>query len=102
MHTLGATQFLVTLGISLAITFLVSRLLFFLLRRRAIGIGKVAIANCASFVICYVLLVFLCSTPTQTYWFAGHVAFAPQALLFMYDLLHWTGEESDGEPELDA
>ena len=102
MHVLGATEFLVTLGISLASTVLVSRFLYLLLRRQALGIGKVAIVNGASFAICYALLVIWCSTPSKIYWFAGHVVFAPQALLYIYDLLHWTDEESNVEEFLDT
>jgi hypothetical protein len=104
MHVLGATQFLVTLAISAASTFLVSRILFLLLRRQAMGIRKVAVVNGASFVICYVLLVIWCSTSAKIYWFAGHVAFAPQALLYIYDLLHWSDEdvEADDVAEFDS
>ena len=103
MHVLGATDFLVTLAISLATTLLVSRVLFFMMRRQAIGIRKVAIVNGASFVICYILLVIWCSTVGKIYWFAGHVVFAPQALLYIYDLIHWDDEESEAElPELDS
>jgi len=93
MHVLSATDFLVTLAISLATTTLVSRVLYFLIRRRTLGIPKVAIVNCVSFVISYILIVMWCSTPDRIYWFAGHVAFAPQFLLFIYDVLHWTEEE---------
>ena len=99
MHTVDSTQFLVTLVISLASTTLVSRFLFLLLRRRAIGIRKVAIVNGASFAICYILLVIWCSTASKIYWFAGHVVFAPQVLFYFYDLLHWTDEESEVEEE---
>src|SRR5687767_7493752 len=102
MHALSATQFLVTLAISLPSTVLVSRFLYLLLRHQALGIRKVAIVNGASFTICYVLLVIWCSTPSQIYWFAGHVVFAPQALLYIYDVLHWTDEESDVEEFLDT
>jgi hypothetical protein len=104
MHVLGATQFLVTLAICVASTFLVSRVLFLLLRQQAMGIHKVAVVNGASFVICYVLLVIWCSTSAKIYWFAGHVAFAPQALLYIYDLLHWSDEdvEADEARELDS
>lgn len=104
MHVLGATEFLVTLAISMATTFLVSRMLFFLLRRKAIGIRKVGIVNGASFAISYMLIVIWCSTAGKIYWFAGHVAFAPQVLLFVYDVLHWTEEESESDrvSELDS
>lgn len=99
MHTVDSTQFVVTLAISLASTILVSRFLFLILRRRAIGIRKVAIADGASFAICYTLLVIWCSTATKIYWFAGHVVFAPHVLLYIYDLLHWTDEESETAEE---
>ena len=103
MHVLGATDFLVTLAISLATTLLVSRVLFFMMRRQSIGIRKVALVNGASFAICYILLVIWCSTVGKIYWFAGHVVFAPQALLYIYDLIHWDDEESEAElPELDS
>ena len=103
MHVLGAPQFLVTLAISVAATVLVSRVLFFLVGRQS-DIRKVAIVHCASFVICYILLVIWCSTASKIYWFAGHVVFAPQALLYIYDLLHWTDEESEVEefPDLNS
>jgi hypothetical protein len=97
MHVLGATEFLVTLAISLATTFLVSRALFLMMRRQAIGIRKVAIVNIASFAVSYILIVIWCSTAGKIYWFAGHVAFAPQVLLFVYDVLHWTEEDSEAE-----
>jgi len=104
MHVLGATEFLVTLAISLATTFLISRVLFFMMRRQAIGIRKVAIVNGVSFAISYILIVIWCSTAGKIYWFAGHVAFAPQVLLFVYDVLHWTEEDSEADqsPELDS
>lgn len=102
MHVLSAPQFLVTLTISIVTTALVSRVLFLLLRRWTVGIRKVAIVNCASFAICYLLLVIWCSTPAGIYWFAGHVAFAPQALFFIYDILHWNDEESSVDSEFEA
>ena len=104
MHVLGATDFLVSLAISVASTFLVSRVLFLLMRARVMGIRKVAVVNGTSFVICYILLVIWCSTSAKIYWFAGHVAFAPQTLLYIYDLLHWSDEdvEADEAAELDS
>lgn len=104
MHVLGATEFLVTLAISLATTFLISRVLFFMMRRQAIGIRKVAIVNGISFAISYILIVIWCSTAGKIYWFAGHVAFAPQVILFVYDVLYWTEEDSEADqyPEVDS
>ena len=93
MHNLVATQFLATLALSIVTTFLVSRVLFLLLRSRNLGMRKVAIVHSASFIISYALFVLWCSTPARIYWFAGHIAFAPQALLFIFDILHWTEEE---------
>jgi hypothetical protein len=57
MHVLSATQFFVTLGLSVLTTTLVSRALFLILRNWHVGIQKVAIANSVSFVICYLLFV---------------------------------------------
>ena len=104
MHVLSATQFFVTLGLSVLTTTLVSRALFLILRNWHVGIQKVAIANCVSFVICYLLFVLWCSTPSRIYWLAGHVTFAPQALWFLYDILHWSGDVNgtEQEEELDS
>jgi hypothetical protein len=95
MHNLVAAQFLATLALSIVTTFLVSRVLYLLLRSRKLGMRKVAIVHAASFVIAYALFVYWCSTPDKIYWTAGHIAFAPQALLFIFDVLHWSDEESD-------
>lgn len=104
MHALTATQFLTTLSLSIVTTLLVSRVILLSLRARSMGMRKVAIANCASFAISYALFVVWCSTPERIYWSAGHVAFAPQALLFMYDILTWSGDESaiDDQQESDS
>jgi hypothetical protein len=100
MHVLSASQFLTTLVLSIITTALVSRVLLLMLGKWQVGIGKIAVVNGASFVISYILFVIWCSTPATIYWFAGHVAFAPQVGFFVYDILHWTDDESlDVEPD---
>ena len=76
MHPLSSAQFVVTFALSITTTTLVSRFIYLVLRRWPLGIEKVAIANGASFVICWILFVVWCSTVAKIYWMAGHVAFA--------------------------
>ena len=40
-------------------------------------------------------------SPGHIYWLAGHVAFAPQAILFMFDVLRST-EDAGGAEDLDT
>ena len=102
MHNLAGAQFLATLGVAILTTFLLSRTIFLLLRSRKLGMRKVAIAHCASFVIAYGLFVLWFSTPAKTYWSAGHIAFAPQALLFIFDILHWSEDEEELSDQQEA
>ena len=103
MHPLSSAQFLVTFALSVTATTLVSRFIYLLLRTSRLQIEKVAVANGASFVLCWVLFVIWCSTSAKIYWMAGHVAFAPQAGWFIYDILRYDDEvpeeDHDAEPE---
>ena len=103
MHPLSSAQFLVTFALSVTATTLVSRFIYLLLRTSRLQIEKVAVANGASFVLCWVLFVIWCSTSAKIYWMAGHVAFAPQAAWFIYDILRYDEEvpeeDHDAEPE---
>jgi hypothetical protein len=99
MHPLSSAQFVVTFALSVTTTTLVSRFIYLVLRRWPIGIEKVAIANGASFAVCWILFVIWCSTGAKIYWMAGHVAFAPQAAWFIYDVLRYDGDGVDEEDQ---
>ena len=95
MHIVDTTQFFVTLAISILSTTLVSRILLLLLRNREFGFEKLATVHGTSLALCWTLFVLWCSSPGHIYWLAGHVAFAPQAILFMFDVLRSTDDASD-------
>ena len=99
MHNVDLTRFLVTFALSILATTLVSRTLLLLLRDARLGIRRVAIANCASAVLCWLMFDLWCSTPERFYWFAGHVTFVPQTLWFMWDILHWDEEVASSDEE---
>src|ERR1051325_9362646 len=99
MHPLSSAQFLVTLALSITATTLVSRFIYLLLKRWPFGIERVAIANGASLVLCWILFDIWCSTATTIYWFAGHVAFAPQAAWFIFDVLRYDVVSTEEEEE---
>ena len=95
MHIVDTTQFFVTLAVSILSTTLVSRILLLLLRNREFGFEKLATVHGTSLALCWTLFVLWCSSPGHIYWLAGHVAFAPQAILFMFDVLRSTDDASD-------
>ena len=95
MHIVDTTQFFVTLAISIFSTTLVSRILLLLLKNREFGFEKLATVHGTSLALCWTLFVLWCSSPGHIYWLAGHVAFAPQAILFMFDVLRSTDDASD-------
>src|SRR5262245_51646143 len=92
MHVVDTMQFFVTLAISILSTTLISRILLLLLRDREFGFEKLATVHGTSLALCWILFVLWCSSPGHIYWLAGHVAFAPQALLFMFDVLRSTDD----------
>jgi|RhiMethySRZTD1v2_1073278.scaffolds.fasta_scaffold449567_2 hypothetical protein len=95
MHIVDTTQFFVTLAVSILSTTLVSRILLLLLRNREFGFEKLATVHGTSLALCWTLFVLWCSSPGHIYWLAGHVAFAPQAIWFMFDVLRSTDDASD-------
>ena len=95
MHIVDTTPFFVTLAVSILSTTLVSRILLLLLRNREFGFEKLATVHGTSLALCWTLFVLWCSSPGHIYWLAGHVAFAPQAILFMFDVLRSTDDASD-------
>jgi hypothetical protein len=97
MHVVDTTQFFVTLAISVLSTTLISRILLLLMRNREFGFEKLATVHGTSLALCWVLFVLWCSSPGHIYWLAGHVAFAPQAILFMFDVLRSTEDEGSAE-----
>ena len=101
MHIVDTTQFFVTLAVSILSTTLVSRILLLLLRNREFGFEKLATVHGTSLALCWTLFVLWCSSPGHIYWLAGHVAFAPQAILFMFDVLRST-EDAGGAEDLDT
>ena len=100
MHVVDTTQFFVTLAISVLSTTLISRILLQLMRNREFGFEKLATVHGTSLSLCWVLFVLWCSSPGHIYWLAGHVAFAPQAVLFMFDVLRST-EDADNVEDME-
>ena len=101
MHIVDTTQFFVTLAVSVLSTTLVSRILLLLLRDWEFGFKKLATVHGTSLALCWTLFVLWCSSPGNIYWLAGHVAFAPQAVLFMFDVLRST-EDADSPEDMES
>ncbi|RST29442.1 hypothetical protein HMF7854_00305 [Sphingomonas ginkgonis] len=97
MHVLAASEFWPTLALAAGAAFLASRGVLRLLRGRGLGLREVPIAHGASFLLCYALLVAWRSGAGEIHWFAGHIAFIPQVILFVLDLLRWRDGEEEGE-----
>lgn len=98
MHPLASGAFFTTLFVSVALTTLISRILLMAIGRRGFSLDRLPAVHGASLAISWAFFVLWCSTPEKIYWFAGHVAFAPQALWFFYDVLR-PRDGADAEEE---
>jgi hypothetical protein len=89
MHSV---EILVELAIGLAVTGLISRLLFIVLASWSGGFAKPLAIHGWSFCLSGMLFVIWCSTPESTNWFAAHKMFMPQVAWFIFDCLKMTGQ----------
>lgn len=103
MHTVETMGFLVTFALCITLTTLMSRIGMMLVRRRGFTFGRLTAVHAISLTISWVLFVIWCSTQDKIYWFAGHVAFPPQTLWFIYDVLYADSGVTDevGEEQVD-
>ena len=100
MHVVNGMDFFVTLLLCITLTTLMSRIGLMLIRRSGFTFGKLTAVHGISLAVSWLLFVIWCSTETEIYWFAGHVAFPPQALWFIWDILHsqdYTSEEEEAD-----
>jgi hypothetical protein len=96
MHSIGI---LVELAVGLAVTGLVSRLLFLVLASWSGGFAKPLAIHAWSLCLSGMLFVIWCSTPEAINWFAAHKMFAPQVAWFIFDCLRMTGQQPERENE---